>query len=79
MSYTLDTIRLLIAHDSQDEAEQLMNALRNAGKATRAELALSEDDFVRALKSGTWELVLTRPAFGGATYQTVLGHIHRLG
>lgn len=79
MSYTLDTIRLLIAHDSQDDAEQLMNALRNAGKATRAELALAEDDFVKALKSGTWELVLTRPAFGGATYQTVLSHIHRLG
>ena len=79
MSYTLDTIRLLIAHDSQDEAEQLMNALRNAGKATRAELALTEDDLVKALKSGTWELVLSRPSFGGADYKTALGHIHRLG
>ncbi len=79
MSYTLDTIRLLIAHDSQDEAEQLMNALRNAGKATRAELALTEDDFIKALKSGTWELVLTRPSFGGCDYHAVLSHIHRLG
>jgi len=79
MSYTLDTIRLLLAHDSQDDAEQLMNALRNAGKATRAELALTEDEFVKALKSGAWELVLSRPAFGGATYETVLAHIHRLG
>ncbi|MDF1782454.1 MAG: EAL domain-containing protein [Alcanivoracaceae bacterium] len=79
MSYTLDTIRLLIAHDSQDDAEQLMNSLRNAGKATRAELALSEDDFVKALKSGTWELVLCRPTFGGCDYKVALSHIHRLG
>lgn len=79
MSYTLDTIRLLIAHDSQDDAEQLMNALRNAGKATRAELALSEDDVLKALKSGTWELILCRPEFGGTTYQAVLSHLHRLG
>ena len=39
MSYALDNLRLLIAHDSQDEAEQLMNMLRNAGRATRAQLA----------------------------------------
>lgn len=79
MSYTLDTIRLLIAHDSQDEAEQLMNALRNAGKATRAELALSEDDLLRALKSGTWELLLCRPSFGDADFRTALSHLQRLG
>ena len=43
MNYALDTLRLLIAHDSQDEAEQLMNTLRNAGRATRAQLALGEE------------------------------------
>lgn len=79
MSYSLDTIRLLIAHDSQDQAEQLMNALRNVGKATRAELALNEDDLLRALKSGTWELILARPQFGGCDYQTVMKHLQRLG
>lgn len=79
MSYTLDTIRLLIAHDSQDEAEQLMNALRNAGKATRAELALTEDDLVRALKAGTWELLLCRPQFGSTDYKAALAHMQRLG
>lgn len=79
MSYTLDTIRLLIAHDSQDDAEQLMNALRNAGKATRTELALSEDDLLRALKSGTWELLLCRPTFGDADFRAALSHLQRLG
>ena len=79
MSNKLESVRLLIAHDSQDEAEQLMNALRNAGKVTRAELVLSEDELLRALKSGTWELLITRPRFGTCDYTTVIGHLQRLG
>lgn len=79
MTYKLDTIRLLIAHDSQDDAEQLMNALRNAGRATRAELVLGEDDLLRALKSGSWELLLCRPAFGGCTLEQAMAHMQRLG
>ncbi|MBM7332965.1 EAL domain-containing protein [Alloalcanivorax marinus] len=79
MTYALDTLRLLIAHDSQDEAEQLMNALRNAGRATRAQLALNEDDLVRALKGGAWELMLCRPRFGDGSFESAMAHINRLG
>ena len=79
MSYTLEHVRLLIVHDSQDEAEQLMNLLRNAGKVTRAEIALSEDDFIRAVKSGSWELVVCRPKVGNCDYKKILSHLHRLG
>ena len=79
MSYTLEHVRLLIVHDSQDEAEQLMNLLRNAGKVTRAEIALSEDAFLKAVKSGSWELILARPDVQGLTYQKILSHLHRLG
>lgn len=79
MTYALDTLRLLIAHDSQDEAEQLMNALRNAGRATRAQLALNEDDLVRALKGGAWELMLCRPRFGNGSFESAMAHINRLG
>lgn len=79
MSYMLEHVRLLIVHDSQDEAEQLMNLLRNAGKVTRAEIALSEDDFLKAVKSGSWELVIARPLVQGCTYQQLLAHLHRLG
>lgn len=79
MSYALDTLRLLIAHDSQDEAEQLMNVLRNAGRATRAQLALGEDDLVRALKGGAWELMLCRPKFGDGSFESAMAHINRLG
>lgn len=79
MSYSLDTIRLLVAHDSQDSAEQLINLLRNAGRASRAELVLNENDLLRALKSGGWEIFLCRPTFGGCDYTTALAHLQRLG
>ncbi|MGB2246143.1 MAG: EAL domain-containing protein [Alcanivorax sediminis] len=79
MSYALDNLRLLIAHDSQDEAEQLMNALRNAGRATRAHLALGEEDLLRALKGGSWELMLCRPQFGDGTFEKAMAHLNRLG
>lgn len=79
MSYALDNLRLLIAHDSQDEAEQLMNALRNAGRATRAHLALGEEDLLRALKGGSWELMLCRPKFGDGTFEKAMAHLNRLG
>jgi diguanylate cyclase (GGDEF)-like protein/PAS domain S-box-containing protein len=79
MSYALDNLRLLIAHDSQDEAEQLMNMLRNAGRATRAQLALGEDDLLRALKGGAWELMLCRPTFGDGSFESAMAHLKRLG
>lgn len=79
MSYSLDTIRLLVAHDSQDSAEQLINLLRNAGRITRAELALNEKDLLRALKSSSWEIFLCRPKFGGCDYSTAIAHLNRLG
>ena len=79
MNYALDTLRLLIAHDSQDEAEQLMNTLRNAGRATRAQLALGEDDLVRALKGGAWELMLCRPTFGDGSFESAMAHLGAQG
>lgn len=79
MVYKPEIIRLLIAHDSQDDAEQLINALRNAGRATRAELVLDEDSFLEALKSSHWELMLTRPSFGNCDLEQVMAHLQRLG
>lgn len=79
MVYKPEIIRLLVAHDSQDEAEQLINALRNAGRATRAELVLDEDTFLEALKSSPWELMLARPTFGNCDIEQVMAHLQRLG
>lgn len=78
MIYKLDSIRILIAHESQDVAEQLMNNLRNAGRATRAELVLGEEALLRALKGASWDLLLTREQFGGCNLDTVMTHLQRL-
>src|SRR3546814_6553142 len=79
MSYSLDTIRLLVAHESQDSAEQLINLLRNARLTSRAELVLNESDLLRALKSGGWEVFLCRPPFGNCDYTAALAPLTRLG
>lgn len=79
MIYKPEIIRLLIAHDSQDEAEQLMNVLRNAGRATVAELVLDESSFLETLKTGHWDLLLTRPEFGDCELSKVMVHLQRLG
>lgn len=79
MSLSLDTIRLLVAHDSQDDAEQLINKLRNAGFASRAELVLDEAQLVQALKAGSWEVFLCSERFGDCDYVQALAHLKHLG
>ena len=56
-----EAVRLLILHDSQDEAEQLINELRNFGHATRAHQVEDEADLKDVLNSGEWDLFLSRP------------------
>lgn len=70
-----EAIRLLILHESQDEAEQLINDLRNFGHATRAHFTSDEEDLADALNGGTWELFLARPSAGSLDYATALKHL----
>jgi diguanylate cyclase (GGDEF)-like protein/PAS domain S-box-containing protein len=56
----IDTIRLLMLHESQDEAELLLNSLRKAGKAARGEIVRDEAGLVSHLKAHEWDLVLGR-------------------
>lgn len=79
MSYSPETTRVLVAHESQDAAEQLINALRKAGQIGRADLALNEDSLLTALKSCNWEFFLTRPVFGDCDFTKAMEHINRLG
>lgn len=79
MVYSLNTTRLLLAHDSQDEAEQLINALRKADRIGRARLVLNEKQLLEALGSGNWDLVLCRPKFGQCPYTQALSQLKRLG
>ncbi len=56
-----DTIRLLFLHESRDDAEQILNQIRNSGRATRAQLITDEESFTDFLKEHTWDLMLLRP------------------
>lgn len=61
MTKKAETIKLLILHESPDDAEQLMNLIRNSGRATRGQMIESSDGLVQALGSGQWDLMLLRP------------------
>lgn len=75
----IDTLRLLVLHDSQDEAELLLNTLRKAGRATRAELARSEESLVGLLKGNEWDALLMRPTVTGCPTAKVVAHARKLG
>ncbi len=61
MTKKAETIKLLILHESPDDAEQLMNLIRNSGRATRGQMIESSDSLVQALGAGQWDLMLLRP------------------
>lgn len=75
----IDTIRLLLLHDSQDEAELLLNTLRKAGKATRAEFVRSEDNLVTQLKGGEWDVILACAGAAGCALPKVITHARKFG
>ncbi len=60
-----ETIKLLILHESRDDAEQLMNLIRNSGRATRGQLIDSADTLLSALTGSQWDLMLLRPEAEG--------------
>lgn len=72
-----ETVRLLVLHESQDNAEQIVNALKNSGIATRPELVADEDALQDALKEGSWDIALAGEVTHGIAYDTVLGHIRK--
>ena len=56
MKNNKETVRLLILDTSQNEAEDLVNLLRNAGRATQAELIESEQHLNELTSSKTWDI-----------------------
>ena len=65
MTKKAETIKLLILHESPDDAEQLMNLIRNSGRATRGQMIESTEQLAEALAAGAWDLMLLRPEAGG--------------
>lgn len=75
----IDTVRLLLLHESQDEAELLLNTLRKAGRATRADFAHNEEGLITLLKSGEWDALLARPEVSGCTPAKAVAQVRKLG
>lgn len=73
-----ETIKLLLLHESKDEAEQLLNLIRNSGKATRGQLIDSIDTLLSALNNGSWDMMLLRPEAEGVTAMECLMHMQKM-
>ena len=52
-----ETVRLLVMHESQDNTEQVINALKNSRIATRPELVSAEEGLQEALDTALMETV----------------------
>ncbi|MBL4608005.1 MAG: response regulator, partial [Pseudomonadales bacterium] len=70
-----NTVRLLILHDSKDQAERLISELRNFGYATRAHLIEDEGDLLDALSHGLWDIMLARPETDDIGAYAAMRHI----
>ncbi len=56
-----DTLHLLLLTHKQKNAEDLVSLLRNSGRATRAHMVSSLEDFSAQIQEKTWDLVLAEP------------------
>lgn len=73
-----ETVRLLVLHESQDNTEQVINALKNAGIATRPELVSDEDSLADALKDNSWDIMLVGEHTHGIGFDMALAHVRKL-
>ncbi|WP_428239687.1 EAL domain-containing response regulator [Gynuella sp.] len=61
MSTSLDDpIQLLILHDTQNEAEPLINLFRNSGQIVRSVFVASNEELVSLVRDSSWDLVLAK-------------------
>lgn len=77
MAPRTETVRLLVLHESQDNAEQIVNALKNSGIATRPELIRSEDELLDALKDGVWDILLAGESTHGIPYLNAIAQVRK--
>lgn len=77
-SQSRDTLHLLLLTQSQNDAEGLVSLLRNSGRATRAHMISSLNDFTTQLQEKTWDLVLAEPDAQDVSPNELLKQIKRL-
>lgn len=56
----VSALRLLVVHDTQNEAEPLLSSLRNAGQAVRSHFIASVDELGGVLADQNWDMLLAK-------------------
>lgn len=74
-----NTLRLLIAEESLNDAETLISVLRNAGHAVRATRVEDDEDLAEALAAGQYDLMLCSSTLEELPLQQACGQIKRAG
>ncbi|MHA7880401.1 MAG: EAL domain-containing protein [Saccharospirillum sp.] len=72
-------LRLLIIHDTQSEAEPLVNVLRNAGQAVRTHFIAGNDELARVLADQSWDLMLAKLGTTTVDVAEALAQVQRSG
>ena len=73
-----DTLHLLLLTHKQSDAEDLVSLLRNSGRATRAHMVSSVDDFNAQIQEKSWDLVLAEPKAQNIEPKELFKQIKRL-
>lgn len=68
-------VRVLILDNSQNRAEELIELLRNSGRATRAQQVESHESLQSLLKAQSWDLFLARPEANDVTAEHAIALI----
>ncbi len=55
-----NAIRILLIHDTQNDAEPIANAIRNSGQPVRSHFIASLDELTNVIEDQTWDLMLAK-------------------
>lgn len=72
-------LRLLVIHDTQNEAEPLINTLRNAGQAVRSHFIAGVDELHSVLSKQHWDLLLVKLNTSTVEVPEAVGAVQRAG
>jgi len=72
MAAKTETLRLLVLHNSADNTEEIVKALKNAGTPTRPQLVDNLEDFEDTLNAQPWDLVLAGEDNSGSGYMDAI-------
>ncbi|PTQ87702.1 EAL domain-containing protein [Agitococcus lubricus] len=78
MAAKSETLRLLVLHQSADNTEEIIKALKNAGTPTRPQLVANIEDFEDSINSQAWDLVLSAETLSDGGYSDALQTIRNL-